>query len=477
MRWNILFIALISLQVAGCMRGEKQENRPPSTSIFLESINRTGENRLNSNVRLSWFGTDKDGFVVGYEISFDNENWFFTARTDSVFRFSIEAGSDTTDQDFWIRAIDNDDARDPDPAYLRIPLRNTPPVASIDKATAPEDTALIAATLRWNATDLDGNETIEQVLMKFNDGNWFSIPSNNILTFVLEENQTSGIGEALIYAGAESSARAQKADGVRYNDENVVYIKAIDIAGAESLIDTSAAFYFKQQTSQNLIICGQPAIVRDAINPYAFSGFLGSYDFLDYAVQNGKFQPKFWGPTMNRVFERYNILFAYTDISLYDNQVTGQRSTILAFLSPMIANFNSNNGKSFVTTILSPATDIQTLGIGFPIEGVVTSAGQARLTNDSSMVPVDTVSYPRLSPDGTLAGIVPMIRSIDSEVFYRAQLTKLNNWQGDNLIASLRRRNGNVQQVFFATSLHRFAGNPTELQRLFDQILQDDFDW
>jgi hypothetical protein len=143
----------------------------------------------------------------------------------------------------------------------------------------------------------------------------------------------------------------------------------------------------------------------------------------------------------------------------------------------MIANFNSNNGKSFVTTILSPATDIQTLGIGFPIEGVVTSAGQARLTNDSSMVPVDTVSYPRLSPDGTLAGIVPMIRSIDSEVFYRAQLTKLNNWQGDNLIASLRRRNGNVQQVFFATSLHRFAGNPTELQRLFDQILQDDFDW
>jgi hypothetical protein len=459
------------------MRGDKNENRPPNTKIFLESINRVGENRLNSNVNLSWFGTDKDGYVVGYEISFDRENWFFTTRTDSIFRFSISAGSDTIDQDFWVRAIDNEDARDPDPAYLRIPLRNTPPVATIDKGASPEDTALIAATFRWSATDLDGDETIEQVSMKFNDGEWFSIPSNNILTFVLEQGQTSGTGEALIYAGADNNPNAIRANGVKYNDWNVLHIKAIDIAGAESEVDTSNVFYFKQQTSTNLVVCGQPAIVRDAINPFIFSGLNNSYDFLDYAAQNGENQPKFWGPTINRVLERYEIFVAYTDISLYDNQITGQRSTILGFLSPMIANFNSNNGKSLVTTILSPATDIQTLGIGFPIEGVVTSGGQARLTSDSAMFPLDTNRYPTLSPDGTLAGIVPMIRSIDSESMYRAQLTKINNWQGDNLMGAIRRRNGNIQQVFIATSLHRFAANQSALQSLFDQILQDDFDW
>ncbi|TVQ81798.1 MAG: hypothetical protein EA358_00340, partial [Flavobacteriales bacterium] len=78
MRSKYFFFLLFAPLLFSCMRGEKNENRPPSTKIFLESINRVGENRLNSNVNLSWFGTDKDGYVVGYEISFDRENWFFT---------------------------------------------------------------------------------------------------------------------------------------------------------------------------------------------------------------------------------------------------------------------------------------------------------------------------------------------------------------------------------------------------------------
>ncbi|MCH8546849.1 MAG: hypothetical protein LAT54_08950 [Cryomorphaceae bacterium] len=457
------------------MRGDLNENIPPTTRIALESINRTGENRLNSNVRLSWFGSDKDGYVVGYEISLDNEQWHFTTSTDSTFRFSITPGSDTTDQDFWVRAIDNEDARDPEPAFLRIPLRNTPPEASFDNDVGPKDTAFIAATLRWRATDLDGDETIESVQMKFNDGDWFEIPSANLITFVLEENAT-GVGEALIYAGVENTPRTIKANDVRIDAINNVYIKAIDIAGAESEIDTSAAFYFKQSASRNLIICGQPASVRDVIMPYARNAFQNDYEFLDFFVDQGSRQPRFWQANFARVMERIDKLYVFTDISTFTNPASGQSASILVNLAPLISQFNANNGKSLVTTILTPASDIDGLSVGFPIEDVVRSGGQARLTGDSSLVP-SMSGYPILNPDGTITGIVPIVKSIDSENFYRAQITPLNNWSGDNLMGSLRRRNGNIQQIFIAISLHRFVGNSTNLQQFFDKIIQDDFDW
>lgn len=463
------------LQLVSCMRGDLNENIPPTTRIALESINRTGENRLNSNVRLSWFGTDKDGYVVGYEISLDNESWHFTTSTDSTFRFSISPGSDTTDQNFWVRAVDNEDARDPDPAFLRIPLRNTPPEASFDKDVGPDDTAFISATFRWRASDLDGDETIESVQMKFNDGNWFDIPSANLITFVLEEN-TTGVGEALVYAGVENTPRTVKANDVRINAPNNVYIKAIDIAGAESEVDTSTTFYFKQNASNHLIICGQPASVRDVIMPFARNAFQNDYEFLDFFVDQGIRQPRFWQANFARVLERMDKLYVFTDISTFTNPATGQSASILVNMAPLISQFNSNNGKSLITTILTPASDIDGLSVGIPIEDVVRSGGQARLTADSALTPT-MGGYPILEPDGTITGIVPIVRSIDSENFYRAQVTPLNNWSGDNLMGALRRRNGNIQQVFMATSLHRFVGNPTNLQQFFDKIIQDDFDW
>lgn len=473
---SFVLITLVALfHTTSCMRGELNENIPPSTRIALESINRTGENRLNSNVRLSWFGTDKDGYVVGYEISLDNENWHFTTATDSTFRFSISPGSDTTDQTFWVRAVDNEDARDPDPAFLRIPLRNTPPEASFDNDVGPLDTAFIAATFRWRATDLDGDETIESVQMKFNDGSWFEIPSANLITFVLEEN-ASGVGEALVYAGVENSSRTVKANDVRINAPNTVYIKAIDIAGAESEVDTSTTFYFKQNTSNNLIICGQPASVRDVIMPYARNAFQNDYEFLDFFVEQGTRQPRFWQANFARVLERMDKLYVFTDISTFTNPATGQSASILVNMAPLISQFNSNNGKSLITTILTPASDIDGLSVGFPVEDIVRSGGQARLTADSALIPTMS-GYPILEPDGTITGIVPIVRSIDSENFYRAQVTPLNNWSGDNLMGALRRRNGNIQQIFMATSLHRFVGNPSDLQQFCDKIIQDDFDW
>ena len=104
----LLFFASLS----GCKKGEQLENQPPETYTSVASINLTGEDRLNSVITLEWWGTDPDGTVEGYEVSFDQSTWSYTEDQDSTFQFSINAGSDTVDIDLWIRAIDNDGAVD-----------------------------------------------------------------------------------------------------------------------------------------------------------------------------------------------------------------------------------------------------------------------------------------------------------------------------------------------------------------------------
>ncbi|MEL7339281.1 MAG: hypothetical protein AAGM67_02260, partial [Bacteroidota bacterium] len=125
----ILILFGSSLLVTACDKGEPFENLPPETSLFLQDINLNGQNRLNSVVRIYWSGEDQDGYVIGYEISTDGQNWGFTSETDSTFFFSIPFGQDSVDVTLFARAIDNDSVADPEPASLIVPLKNRPPVA------------------------------------------------------------------------------------------------------------------------------------------------------------------------------------------------------------------------------------------------------------------------------------------------------------------------------------------------------------
>ena len=130
MRRPITYLLLgLLLTLTACDKGELLENKAPDTRISVSEINLTGEDRLRSEVTLHWFGADEDGWITGYELSLDGTNWSPVTKQDSTFSFELTLGSDTTDIDFYVRAVDNDDAVDPTPAYLRVPIRNSPPTA------------------------------------------------------------------------------------------------------------------------------------------------------------------------------------------------------------------------------------------------------------------------------------------------------------------------------------------------------------
>ena len=222
------------LFLVACDKVEKDFNQSPETQFSIKEINLNGENRLNSVVRLSWYGKDPDGYVKGYELSFDNNTWSYVTNQDSTFRFSISAESDTVDINIYVRAVDNEGLVDPSPAFLRIPLKNTPPEATFNEQLEFPDSANIVVTGAWTASDVDGNESIKAAYLKINDGQWFEINRDRKTFSIIPENpSTSGRGNALIYYENDKNPSSLILDGLRVNDTNTFYLKVVDVSNAE----------------------------------------------------------------------------------------------------------------------------------------------------------------------------------------------------------------------------------------------------
>lgn len=465
--------------ITSCRKGGLNSNQAPNTKLSVTEINLTGDNRLNSEVKLSWFGTDIDGFVEGFEISLDQQNWDYTIARDSTFIFSLEPGQDTTNIDFYVRAIDNQGKVDLTPAYLEVPLKNTPPVATIDDDRAPKDTAFCASTFYWTASDPDGNETIQQVFVKFNEGSWTEInKGQNLISFLVDTNVTNGSATAEVYYSKKQTKEDFTIDGLNVNGDNYFYVKSIDIAGVESDVDTSNAFYLKNKTPgvNTLWINGHVSSTAQEYRTLLNNNSI-SYDFLDYGSNMGENQPIYWDPTFRLILNLYTKAFINAPSSLFPNTVTGENASLLNYIGASIQSFHDNGGKSLTTCTLDPTEDLTNMAGPFPIEDIVRSNGFVRISKDSSVYSVSSKAiYPDIQPTNTLPGIVPIVKAADSEEFYRAQLTPLNGWQGDNLVATVRKdANDRITQAFFAVELHNYDANAANLELLIGEILKNEF--
>lgn len=474
-----LFIFIFLIFQACQKKGELLENIPPDTHLVYETINLSGENRLNTQVKLSWFGTDVDGYITGYEISNNKQDWSFTTRQDSVFKFNIPAGSDTFDLDFYVRAVDNQEARDETPAYLSIPLKNTAPQIEIIESTLPQDSVLLVTAFQYRASDLDGDESIVKIEIKLNEGNWVEVDrGSSIVTILPTDPRAAGISTAKIIANNRESS--ENASDLRMNDFNTFYLRATDDAGAVSNIDTSNSFYIRNQTSDLLLISGHSLTIAQHYKT-ALKNLNIDYDFLDYGSNSGKNQPVFWNPTFGLMLNNYKILFLNSSGGQFTNPVTGQSGGILEFGAQFIQEFINIPGKKYmISTRFTTNTDLNPLLGVLPVEELVTSQGQVRITAGDSLLPQMT-GYPALIPATTILGPNPFKPTTDAQAFYRGQLTKLQGWDGDNVLGARRRTSvGNtlrVNQVFFGIQLHDFRSYTAGFEGMIEKVITDDFNW
>lgn len=477
----LLGLGLLAVASPSCDRGEAIDNRAPETHLAVKSIERSGPDRLNSKVNMSWYGTDIDGYVTGYELSLDGQNWKYSQSQDSTFLFAIPAGSDTADITLYVRAIDNLGAKDESPASLIFPLKNAPPIAEIEHSSQSLGNALGVLTYRWSASDPDGNETIAGAEIRFNNGTWYPIdPKQSMLTFVLEPDQGGGMGTtASLFYGNALQATQSGLDGLVENAANILQVRIQDIAGAQSAVDSALSVQVSRPSSDLLFVSGQTSAVTAQ-----YKGWLDAlsltYDVLDLNANSGESRPYFWNPTFRHILSQYSRVLTVTNSDNALDPVTGATQPLLAHMAQALQSFTSQGGKLMTSTAFGPNTDFSPFVGSFPMDGIVTSSGQVRLVPDSALVPQVSGSYPDLHPASILIGISPLVPSADAELFYRAQLTKLSGWQGDNVVGVRRKYLGNpahINEVFFSIELHRVASSSSDMEDLLEQILVYDFNW
>jgi len=474
---SFLLIGLIPFFMNSCKEDQPVDPVPPDTFLSIEKIDLQGDNRLNSSVRLSWYGTDIDGYIIRYEYSTDEENWFPTTTRDSVFKFPIEAGKDSTDISFFIRSVDNDEQTDPSPAFLNIPLKNSPPTVEFEQETFPGDTSFGVITFRWSYDDPDGIQTVTNAYLKVNEGSWYELDRSQVLVSLRSKQpKSTSVVDAEVFYGTDLKAESTAIQGWNNKGENTFYLKVVDLAGSESGIDTSTIVFNKNQTSDLLLINGQPGNVNEIYRKLISKVYVDGYDAIDFASKAGENQPVFWNPTFSLLTEMYDKLLFNTDQSLFANRLTGQSANLLEFAAPVMQNYTDQGGKSFVTTSFPAGFDPVDIRGAFPVDSLSRTSGQAVIEPDSTAYPLDS-EYPVLQPQNLVLGVDPFVPTIDSKPFYKAQLRKFGAWKGNDVIGATREEAGKTKQVFFSVELYRLNKDPQALEKLFDRVLNTDFNW
>jgi len=113
------------LAVIGCreeLASDLDTNLPPDT--YLTGFPAESTTTVY-RVHLYWYGNDPDGLVTGYEYAItdsllmddDTLAYAYTTRTDSIFLMPVSSQAQVLGHRFYIRAIDNNGAVDPEPAW------------------------------------------------------------------------------------------------------------------------------------------------------------------------------------------------------------------------------------------------------------------------------------------------------------------------------------------------------------------------
>lgn len=448
--------------------------------MTMESINLSGGDRLNSLVEVKWWGTDPDGYIVGYEFSFDQLTWYKTIEQDSLFRFSITEGSDTTDIDLWLRSVDNREAKDDTPAYLKIPLKNTPPKVEFVKDLSPTDSVFNVLTIAWEASDLDGFSSVRSIELKLNESDWFSFSPRistkgiEIASIAPENPEVTGPANSAVLS--ESGEEMGVIGGLKIGELNSLYIRVKDLAGSISLEDTLSQFYFKGKTN-DLLVIGTSSDNPNAFYKSNLDLINAKYDFIDMVSNNRGNLPKIWNPYFELLLDQYEKVLVYCKDDIVTNTQTKQEDIFLEFAAGSIEAYVNNGGKIWVVSSLpnlhSPSSAL--FGI-LPMDSLSSSPlpSQARLPSDS--LAVGSFDYPSLTSNALIT-IDPFFASSDAEVIYSAQLTKSLGWYGpeDGCIGARRKVSEATSMVFMSVDLHKLDKNPTAIQELFNTIINQEF--
>lgn len=210
------------------------DNEPPETYLSVSLSPGQLPDTTTSWKTMNWWGEDPDGRIESYRYRWGQLIDTTIVWYDTLWNeVSDTSWTDTNDETaafilpirtlyanfiFQVRAVDNSNAIDPEPASVQFPIVNSPPTIAFRDGANPVDpnqgqfVTFPVRSFVWDATDPDGNESIDKVSYVLDpvpgDTTWIEIPGGeNSLTLVSED----------LAAG-----------------EHTIFFKVSDVAGLES---------------------------------------------------------------------------------------------------------------------------------------------------------------------------------------------------------------------------------------------------
>lgn len=478
-------------------------NRAPVVRIATESINLPDSVQLNTRIQMFWSGEDADGYVKGYRISWSTDKaqaltQLATAPlvsvTDSSFLFSFSGSSDTASIHFYVASVDEKGLQSQSPAYLKIPVRNSPPFARfLDDGMPLADTIWSVLSMPYQVGDPDGFDNLAQVALKVNDGDWVSVPKNlSFLSLVPTDPSAFGNTTAILYAGENlSTLNAEPRPlsgitltGLKMNDINRIYIRATDQAGAVGLDTTLKAYFFKRKTSDLLLVDaykGEGAFIGDTLYTNLIRQ-VKNYDRIDMNVQAGINQPLFWNSTFYLLCKQYKMVFWYSDIL---TNLPGQNPLMLTSAASPLIQYLRFDGKLLCSVTFPDAPNQMSMDDPVfalaPIDSISRLSGIARLRRNVPVLANKPGYVDLQSTNNLITGIDVFYTKPGVDTAFIMPKTSLTNtYTGPDLPIALRTRNplnGRTNMVFFAMELLYLSGDRQALRTNFEKIFNDEFNW
>ena len=485
----VIIIIPLFLIWSGCkenISGNLVENKAPATQLAYESINREGEFRLSSQVRISWYGTDPDGYVIGYEFAINDTSetaWTFTTKTDSLFILPITEGQSNDDVLFKVRSVDNDSLRDPIGASLKFPIVNSDPTTNLTEV--PPDTLYSISSFAWSINDPDGFLNLRSTEIAVNDtaNGWISIPfsdeqenGESIFLSLILDNKVAGSQNADLFLGkALTQLDGVEKPTVQVGSKNTFYVRVTDKAGAVSEID-SVLWFVKQQKSKVLLL-------NDNSNDSDFSSQAFHLERLesqgitpdvwiindggsipDFKTPLSKAFPKTIDPTLTNTLKNWDHIYWISD----------DINRNITYAQQIADEFFDNGGTMFVNIPVRNILQSDPLFNFLPIDslGQLTGTQTGFVVNASSSVTTLLPNYPNLTTTRRAAGIIPLKPTSESQALYNTEISVRTADMGTqpyNGYQTIAIKNAENNLVIFGFDLETLS-NESKLNTLIQKI-------
>jgi hypothetical protein len=466
--------------------GDFLENNPPSTFLTVEKINREGDFRLSSQINISWWGTDQDGYIVGYEYAINDTSegaWSFTTKTDSTFILPIEEGQSESNVLFKIRAIDNDGARDVNGARLVYPIVNSAPEVALSTTELPADTMFAIASFGWTINDPDGLGNISRTEIAVNDttSGWYSIPipegENRLFISLQVDNTNEGPAEAEVFQGRSyTTLPGLTIPGIEVGSTNTFYVRTVDNAGAVSVTDT-VSWFLKQKKSNVLLLndfAGSDSETVAAFhkNLLAQSGITpDEWIINDGEIAQGQVPlseafPAVIDPTLKKTLAQWDHIY----------WVSNDINRNITYALDITSEFFDNNGTMFVNIPMKGIDQNDEIFNFLPVDsiGVLNGIQTNFLINgNTDIVPADGSGLSPLTISQRIVGNYPLKPSAGSTLLYTTDFKATTliganqDYVGDEAIA-IENAEGNTTYISIDM---RFMDGSSNVVDLIEDLL------